>query len=501
MIKWLSNLSRRDAFILLMIAFLTSILIRLPNLKRPLSKHHEFLPATVLINAASWKQGGGGEVFNYTPVMNYQNKGDKVYEKGPNIDKDGNILYLSLGPGWYIIPYWFLNVFDASFRVSSLRIVNLFFNFISIILCFFLLNMLVPESLKRRYLLILTGCVALLFSPGILWYFGNGYTHTAVMLPFLFTLLLVLVPMIQHHSRITIGRLSIVFVLFVLGLYMDWFAAFVGISTIGLCLFRTKSNKKYLLLTSVIIAALSAGVLLIFWQYSSYAGYNVTKHYWELRFFARSAVSKDADFLTMITYLPMHYVTAYLPLLSGIFITTIIALINKQYVQFAEKEIIFLCVYGVAILMYHIGLLNWSYEHEFSVVPACLMLVYLFIRYLFFITSYINKKWLIAATVLFFLMNVAQYYYINPPGGRSLNGMPYSTYETFGNQLRNIDKDVKIFMQMQEGNPMIEYYAKRNITNAANIDEAKKMMLRWNTSKAVWIEQNSFTLEKIIAIQ
>lgn len=207
-IKW-------KALAILLLIFALSIGLRLPNLKRPLAKHHEFLPAVILINAESWQQAGGGNKFHFTPIMNYQNVGDKVMDPGPNIDQKGNILYLSLGSGWYIIPYSFFEVFNLTPTPLCLRIINLFFGLITLILCFVFFNKILPTDLRYKLPMLLIGCTIILFSPGVLWYTGNGYTHTTVMLPFIIGASIILFPMFQSTGKITSTRLLLLAVLIV----------------------------------------------------------------------------------------------------------------------------------------------------------------------------------------------------------------------------------------------------------------------------------------------
>src|SRR5687767_9329605 len=100
------RIGRRQALLIVLLLFMVSVLLRLPNLNRPLSKHHEYNTAVILVNIESWRQAGGGNLFHYIPLLNFQNPGDKRPENLPNIDSKGNMLYLSFAPGWYVIPYF-----------------------------------------------------------------------------------------------------------------------------------------------------------------------------------------------------------------------------------------------------------------------------------------------------------------------------------------------------------------------------------------------------------
>jgi len=70
-----------------LIVFLLSVVIRIPQLARPFSHHHESISALELVAIESWQQAGGPSPFNYIPVTNYQQPGDKQKADALNTDK------------------------------------------------------------------------------------------------------------------------------------------------------------------------------------------------------------------------------------------------------------------------------------------------------------------------------------------------------------------------------------------------------------------------------
>ena len=492
------TLRKKQALYIVLFAFAISILVRLPNLSRPVSKHHEFITALILINLESWRQAGGGQHFHYTPVMSYQNPGDKHPEKAVYVDHDGNQLYLSLGPAWYMIPYFVYQVFHLPVTPIYLRILNLFFNLAAVILFFYLLQQLISPGTKNRYWIIVTGCLLFMFTPGMLWYFGNGYVHTAIMLPFVIGLMMVLMPMLQSSHNINFPRLLLLAILVILLIYIDWFAVFISFCAAAWALGQSAKEKRYILLALVLMTATLAGIALIFWQFASYAGVQTITQYWKLRFLSRSFTNGHIPLWEMIISLFKHLLTAWSPLLFLIVASAISLRIKKDRIIFSEKEKLFIYIYGASAVLYNMVLLNWSFEHEFSIIPAGVLLVYLGIR--LFITAFKGR----AAYLLFgifFILAIVQYYYINRPGAISRDGMAFNTFEVFGEQLKQIPKDHKIFMYLgQVTYPMIEYYAGRNITGAQNMASAKKKMQQWGITKAVWIEHDNFQFRKIVVI-
>ncbi len=306
-------MSRKNAFRILFVLYVASIVIRLPNLNRPVSKHHEFNTAVVLINIESWRQAGGGAVFHYTPLMNFQHPGDRHFDTGPHIDRLGNHLYLSYGPGWYLLPYFVYQLFQLPANPLYLQVINLLINLLSLVLLFYFFERLVPVALPKRYWIVLAGCAGFLFTPAILWYLGNGYVNIGIMMPLVITILLVLLPMIQDARMINTKNLIRLFLLLVALCYFDWFGFFLSAAAGLLIITRIRKEKKYLWLCFVLAGANLIGIGLVFLQFASYAGTAMVIHYWTLRFGERSMNGNETSLLGMIRLVIQHILTSYLP--------------------------------------------------------------------------------------------------------------------------------------------------------------------------------------------
>src|SRR5436189_51957 len=82
----------------LLAIFLLSVAVRLPQLNRPLSRHHEFCTAIALRVMQIWYDNGI-EKYNYNPVMTYSNNADKFInnhanQTGKMVDSNGNFYYV-----------------------------------------------------------------------------------------------------------------------------------------------------------------------------------------------------------------------------------------------------------------------------------------------------------------------------------------------------------------------------------------------------------------------
>ena len=493
------DLSRWHAFYLTLLIFAISILPRVPALTRPISKHHEFNAAIILIGIESWRQAGGGAGFHYAPLMNYQHPGDLYPEKAVNIDIKGNELYLSLGPGWYIIPFAVFQLLHLTASPLNLRLLSLLINGLTVVLSFFFFEQLIPPGTSKRFTRISTATALFMFSPGMLWYLGNGYVHVTALLPFLLLMLILLLPMLRSPENIRAIPLSLLALSVILSVYMDWFMLFLCAATCPLTLFLARKNQRYILLTSVLFIALFTGIALIFWQFASYTSAWTVAEYWRRRFVERSFVNNSNPFYINLLSIAGHLITAYLPVLLFILAGLILHRIKKIQVRWSRTETRFAILYAVALCLNMLVLNNWAAQHEYSMVPAALLLAWIGATLL---PAPAYNKFSVGSIGLFFTLSIAQFYYINPPGPIARSGMPYNTYQTFGQHLRGISPRNKIFANLPENCPMIDYYAGRNITLAQDSSEAKQMMRKWNIDTAVWVESEEFRFKttKIICV-
>ncbi|MFK7908013.1 MAG: hypothetical protein AB8B69_22980, partial [Chitinophagales bacterium] len=162
---------------LLSFLLLLSILIRLPNLDRPISKHHEFCTALALVTFDIWNDKGAAE-FHYSPVTNYQNPPDLSINNGtvPFI-KNGTHYYLSHPPLGFWLPYYSFKLLGLAHSNLHLQLFNLLFHLLATLCVFSISRMLLKEdSLQNQILspsIIAAGIY--LFSPAMLWYGCNVY--------------------------------------------------------------------------------------------------------------------------------------------------------------------------------------------------------------------------------------------------------------------------------------------------------------------------------------
>ncbi len=489
-------MTKSKAIKIVLLLFIISIVLRLPNLNRIISKHHEFNTAMVLINMQSWRQAGGGSKFHFIPLINFQNAGDKRPNKDHySVDSNGNQMYVSSGPAWFVIPYFVYEIFGLPVVPIYIQIINLIFNLASVILFFRLLELFTFSPEENKYKSIILGCFFFMYTPCTLWYFGNGYINIGIQMPFVIAFFSLIIPMIQSPQKIAPGKLFLLSSLIIVLVYFDWFilgvCAIIGIYL----LFNLKKQKEYFLILLIIFLSSVAGLALLFWQFASYAGWHSIMTYWSKRFCTRSFTNTGgSSFFELSKYVIQNFITAYLPILILLIGLCFFALVKKIKIYFSKIEKIFLGIYVSSIVLYNITLFEWSSDHEYSVIPWSILFCYLSTKLIIHVSA---KRLIMILVMMIFLATMFQYYFINRPGKISREGTPYISYKNFGDSLKQVPPDYKIFTDLKQ-DPMIEYYAGRNMVVVPELDSAKNYITKWKIEKAVWIDHDNFNFKKIV---
>jgi len=489
--------TRKRALSIVLFFFLLSVFIRLPNLNRPVSKHYEFNTAVIMINIISWRQAGGGDQFHYTPLMNFQHTGDKLPPNNLYIDKNGNTVYLSYGPGWYILPYFFYQWLNLPAIPIYLEILNLIFHLASVLLFFFLLEQLIPHDVPHRHYIVSAGCAFMIFSPGAIWFLGNGYINIGIMLPFVIGVFLLILPMLTDPEKISASRLIPFVILIIILIYIDWYILFLGLLTGLVVLIKIRQNKKYGLLLFVLTCSIISGITLVFIQFASHMGREAVAGYWFHRFSDRGLNLAGSSFIKKLSYLFVYFLTSFLPLIVLLVFSFLNGWRRKILPAWSGAEILFLRLFTASLLFYNFILFDWSTDHEFSILPWCILLSFIAAR---LAGSFQNIHSASRLIVLFILISIVQYYWINRPGPIARDGLAYDSFKKLGMSLSHIPPDYAICINLEQ-NPMVEYYAGRNILRAPDSISVKTLLRDFGIQKAVWVSQKNYQVEHIQIIR
>src|SRR5579871_3288050 len=425
--------NRKTALTIIFIFYFLGILIRLPNLNRPLSDHNEYVAANALMCIIAWADGGGAGKFNFVPIASYQNGGDKVYT-GSISDSSGNVLYITFGPGWCVLPYCITKVFHITPSPLFLQLLNLFLHFVSCLIFFEIVCILFNKLYPDNYL--------------------------------------------PH---------AISFIALFCAVYCDWIGVFIGCSFGAVLLFQTRKNKKYFIPTLTSFFAIFASLCTMFIQFISHTGLQKTREILSNRLLYRTYGSDGHGIFFLLKWMIDIFFTRNFSVLLLIFISWIFLKKkkNKLTISFPLK---FFIGAMIVLLIYNVIFLGWTAANDFSVmnyvIPFSILsgiLVY----------EVFPAKQMFLILSVFFALCLLEYYYFNRPGNLDRKNRPYNEYKKLGEQIKEIAKPDEIIFINAEPAPQGWYYTRRNYYMVNSFEEAKTDFKRWKQNKCIYINQQN----------
>lgn len=476
--------------------FLISVLVRYPNINRPLSKHHEFVTAIPLRVLQIWEKEGAAK-YHFNPVMNYPGKANKNINNnasttGTMLDEGGNYYYVSHPQFAYIFPYVVFKLFHIKATVLSLEIFHLVINFFSAAFIYLIICLLaIQKPFKKLFIPGLIGFVVYVFSPGILWFQANTYmSDMLVQLPFILAVYTMLKLLMRKRFYSTKYLFFYALFLFLM-IYTSWLGLFFAMAVFVYSIIKLRYQKVFIPLIFITIGVSLFTLFLIFKQYSLINGSEAYIIQMMDRFSERGSFGGETIFgfilrkLIELKVVLFTYVTSFLPifLLLTLFVWLSISKEKLGFV-FTKHGIRFLWLSTLPVLFLHFVLLNYSGHDFVSMHGALFLAVVVGILYDKLKRKQVLSNFMLnGGIVLTVLLSVVMYYYINMPGEYSWKGDLYATSKNIGEFIKENAQDDEIVYLT--GNvtldPQLIVYAERNIVRISE-EEITKVL---NENKGV----------------
>lgn len=476
--------------LILVLIFAGSVALRVPNLNRPLSKHHEFVTAISLRVLQVWEQEGAINL-GLNPAMNYSGRANKGIDNHATslhklCDEQGNFYYTSHPPLAYILPYATFQLVGASASVLNLQIFHLFFHFLSGVLLLLIIKNL--DGTQRAQLI---GFTVYCFLPSTLWFQSN--TYMSDMLVHFFFLWGIL-SLIRIKKAPSTRRLFVLLGVVFLMSYTSWLSVFFAFSG-GIYALLFLKAIRWKVIAALFLGTM-AGLVLMVIQYSTIAGFDI---FWEQltqRFGVRGSNSSEstAGFfdqkLKEMGLLLFNYVANYGSLAILVLSLLLHRLGGRKVVYFGQmKE--FALISLLPILLLHLVLLNYS-GHDFTALYAS---GFIAVSAAFVLSEFASRaQSLHLGTIV--VLGSAVYLWVNRPGEISQNGDRYNEFALQGEFIRTtVSDDDVVFWMGKELDPMTIVYAKRNLVEITTIKEAHDYLVDHQFQTGVIIEATPGLLE------
>ena len=476
--KVLNRSSTIKVVFTLVLVFLLSVIVRYPNINRPLSKHHEFVTAIPLRVLQIWQKDGAAK-YNFNPVMNYAGKANKNINNhastiGNMKDNDGNFYYVSHPQFAYIFPYLVFKILHIKATVLSLEIFHLVVNFFSAAFIYLIICLLsIQKPFNKLFIPGLIGFAVYVFNPAVLWFQCNTYmSDMLVQLPFILAVYTIL--KLLMRKRFYSVKYLLYYALFLfLMIYTSWLGLFFAFAVLIYSLLKLREEKVFLPLILITVFVSFFTLVLIIEQYGTINGLDAYIVQMQDRFSVRGSTSGDSFIrfviikIVEIKTLLLNYITSYLPIFILIvsFVYLVVSKAKLGFV-FTKNGIRFLWLSILPVVLLHFVLLNYSGHDFVSLYGSLFLSVVIGILYDKLKRGKVMLPYIINGGILATIfLSIAIYYFINRPGKYSWKGDLYATSKNIGEYIKQEAKPNEVVFLAGDVvlDPQLIVYAERNI--------------------------------------
>ena len=454
---------RRHSLVLLAV-FLLSVLVRTPQLGRPLSKHHEFCTAVALVVMDVWWERGWAECTG-CPAVTFSGTCDgEAKDLAPDyMQRNGVRFYISHMPLAYWVPYAAFKSLGVPPAPLPLQLFNLLLHGLTAFFLYrFLATLVAGCSTPGLADAPLFAAVFYLLMPAPLWYHGNVYmSDMAVQLPWAWSLAAGAKVFKRKHVEL---RRSGWFLLAIAATALtEWLGLFTALTFGGYALSRGLKHKDRgsLLLGAVIpfvAIALMGAVLAL---YINIAGAHAAWAYYMNRWAERGSFvpGEGVPSSSFIIGLPKHFLMAYGPLLLLIAIGVLRSRRGPTTVGMRSAWL-----WMTLPALVHIVVFLRYTGHEFAVLKFGFLLC----AWAAFVLARWREREPAMANIAFVstcCLGIAMYTVENRPGDGTATGDRYDVAMQRGLFIaRNARMDERVFETGAVLEPQLIWYARRNLT-------------------------------------
>ncbi|HYV91385.1 MAG TPA: hypothetical protein VE978_06365 [Chitinophagales bacterium] len=476
------NFFFRKTIWVLLTAFLISVAVRIPNLDRPLSKHHEFCTSFALIIMQAWYDGGIA-TYGLNPSITYPGRSNEYIDRyaADYMQRDGRYFYISHPPLAYYLPYFTFALLKIYPDALALQVFNLLFHFLTALILYLSVCIITRENaLKQFSPAAFFAALFYLFMPATLWFNSNVYMADMFVQNTWIISLYFLLKNFYGDKEQSILYLTLFGGSLFLMIYTDWPGAFFATGIALVCaqkiFFQKKRKFIPLLVVTIVATLLSLAVIML--QYSTIAGWAAMFRYFLFNYneMGIPGLQSGLHFFQIVITLVFNYAVSYLPLL--IFLAVGSFLIFRKSVEPSVSSKDFFLVMWLTlfpVFLDHLIFPEYS-PQDFSVLKASFFICITSGILLSELIKTFYKQAVFKTSLITFsicAMGIAMYYYINPPGKYSFKGDRYDLEKNTGSFIgSNSGKDEVAFTTGIEITPQVMYYAHRNIKNVNNSSAA-----------------------------
>jgi hypothetical protein len=468
----------------ILLAFAVSVGVRAPLLDRPLSAHHEYCTALVLIILHNW-QVDGFMHHHGAPAITFSGPADLIppgYTDAPALH-DGVLYYLSHPPLAYDLPHLLFTLTGTSPNALGLQLFNLFFHLLTAIALYLIVRELLASASASNAPLF--AALLYLFMPAPLWFHSNVYMSDMFVQNAWVWHMLGVLRMYRLGSPGWRWPLLAGATLFITT-SISWPGVWAGMVLFGVALFRWWRLRDRQELRVMLMAVIGVGLALGYtaWRWLQVVDADVLMAYLSGRYADRGTVL-DGGAWSSLKELLTGYRTGYLPV---ILVALGLALSRWRSVKDTSlRWPVFLMLAAGPVLLDHILLLQYA-GHDFAALKGGVLLCALAGICL----AVLRAKWAVSGLVLTCVAGVLYFYRTNSPSNADL-----SYQKRTGEALSAIAGSGEVVFTLGfTADPQMQWYAKRTLLRVDSMAQARTLLRAQGTTRGV-VFQDGYLLTSV----
>jgi hypothetical protein len=448
----------------LLAAFALSVALRAPLLDRPLSAHHEFCTALVLIALHNWHTDGFA-THHGAPAITFTGPADRIppgYTDAPALH-DGVLYYLSHPPLAFDLPHALFTVTGTLPNALGLQLFNLLFHLTTAIGLYFIVR-----ELQREGNAPLFAALLYLFMPAPLWFHSNVYMSDLFVQNAWVWHLLVVLRMYVRPRPGWVQPLLAGATLFLTTL-VSWPGVWAGAVLVFVALWRwwrQRDAREWRIVGSA-LAGVALALVFTVWRWTRVVDLADLWAYWTGRFADRGTVP-GMEAGGLLAQLVENYRTSWLPvllLLGGLLVHR-----WRPIARLPSAWVLFMVLAGVPVLLDHALLLQYA-AHDLTALKAGPMLCVLAGAGV----ASLPGRWRVFAVAITGLAGALYFLRLNPwpghDGGRYDQEMRMGL--AIGDEAR---PDEVVFTLGFTPEPQVLWYAKRTLFRVDSEEQALRFL-------------------------
>lgn len=486
-------MSRRSLLVLLA-AFALSVVVRLPQLDRPLSAHHEYCTAFTLIALTNWHNDGfaahhgmpsggfveEGKTFHPTDVFSPNERALAVY-------------YYSHPPLAYDLPYVVFKALSVAPNALGLQVFNLFFHLLTCIALYHVLSAVVRDRSSPAPLF---AAVLYAFMPAPLWFHGNAYMSDMFVQNFWVLHLVFALRLFQQGAAWTKPMLALFGLSLFLTVYTSWLGVFAAAASLVLAFVLFVKGKRALLFPVLLTTACAVllALALTTWRYLQVVDAEALLAHFAQRFAVRGSFALPEGPWPHLHQLLINYRMGFLPVLLLLLVVLIGWSWRRSRPHVGAYDLkLFVALTGLPVLLDHSFLLQYA-EHDFAALKAGPLLCGLGAIGL----AQWRVRWATIGLIATCVAGVLYFYRINPLPG--FDGGRYAEEQELGRFIAaHAANDEVVFAIDLSTEPQVTWYARRNVIGVRSMEDARTILEERGLQRAVVFQgaQSNWTVMRI----